>query len=149
MNDRQELFAREYVVDHNGAAAARRAGYSPVRAKQTAASLLKRPDVSQLIAKLDEEKRDELGITARWWIDQAKAGLEKAYQGAPKTNYKGQPVIVDDVMVMQWDGSTYAKLLELIGKAAGLFVDRAEAEVHGEMVFTLKLDRDLTADDDD
>lgn len=149
MNDRMERFAREYVVDHNAAAAARRAGYAQRSAKQTGARLLNQPDVAQLIDKLDAEKRDELGITAQWWIGKAKAGLEKAFEGAPKTNYKGIPVIVDGVQVMQWDGSTYAKLLDLIGKAAGLFNDRTEVEHTGELVFRLNLDRDLADEADD
>ena len=45
MNSRQRAFAREYAVDHTGAAAAVRAGYSSVRAKQTERDLLARPDV--------------------------------------------------------------------------------------------------------
>lgn len=148
MNPKQERFAHEYVVDHNAAAAARRAGYSSNRAKQTGSRLLTLPDVAQLIEKLDAEKRDELGITAQWWIEQAKAGLDKAFRGAPKTNYKGIPVVVDGEQVMQWDAMAYGKLLELIGKAAGLFVDRAEVETTGEVVYTLRLDRDLGDGDD-
>lgn len=149
MNPKQERFAHEYVIDQNGSAAAIRAGYSKTRAKRTAYDLLNKPDVAQLVAELQAEKRDELGITAAWWIDQAKNGLEKAFRGAPKTNYKGIPVIVDGAQVMQWDAMAYAKLLELIGKAAGLFVDRAEVETSGEVVYTIRLDRDLAFEADD
>lgn len=150
MNDRQKRFAHEYVVDHNGAAAARRAGYSPKRAKQTAASLLKRPDVTQLIEQLDAEKRDELGVTARWWIEQAKLGLEMCQTGAPKTNRNGELVRgPDGEIIREWPAMAHAKHLELIGKAAGLFVERSEVETTGEVVYTLRLDRDLAVEDDD
>ena len=53
MNSRQRAFAREYAMDHNGAAAAVRAGYASVRAKQTARDLLLQPDVADDVAQLD------------------------------------------------------------------------------------------------
>lgn len=56
MNTKQKLFVAEYVVDHNGAAAAVRAGYSPARGKETGYRLLQIPAVSQAIAKLDTER---------------------------------------------------------------------------------------------
>jgi hypothetical protein len=40
MTPRQERFVAEYCIDRNGAAAARRAGFSPRAARQTASRLL-------------------------------------------------------------------------------------------------------------
>jgi hypothetical protein len=45
-----QRFIDEYLIDGNGAAAARRAGYAPAGAKQRACVLLKRPDVQAAIA---------------------------------------------------------------------------------------------------
>lgn len=43
-------FVVEYLIDSDGAAAARRAGFSDRRAKQTAHELLKRPDIQAAIS---------------------------------------------------------------------------------------------------
>jgi phage terminase small subunit len=45
LTPKQEAFVREYLVDLNGAAAARRAGYSQNSAKQIASENLTKPDV--------------------------------------------------------------------------------------------------------
>ncbi len=53
-----ELFCREYAAGVNGAEAARRAGYAPDSARQTAYELLERPDVVRRIAELEAEAID-------------------------------------------------------------------------------------------
>lgn len=60
---RQSAFCDEYIVDHNGAAAARRAGYSEAAAKETAYQLLKRPAIRERIAELEAERAERLGFT--------------------------------------------------------------------------------------
>ena len=62
LTQKQERFAHEYVVDHNAAAAARRAGYSPHTARQIGSRNLQHPGVQQLIAKLTASKFAELGL---------------------------------------------------------------------------------------
>jgi phage terminase small subunit len=49
LTPKQEAFVREYLVDLNGAAAARRAGYSENSAKQIASENLTKPDVMMAI----------------------------------------------------------------------------------------------------
>ncbi len=80
VNAKQRRFAEEYVVDHNGTAAAIRAGYGKPRARKTASELLHRPDVAQLVTELDAEVTAALGIdaekvTALMW-EYAQGGLE-------------------------------------------------------------------------
>lgn len=48
--DKQARFVAEYLVDLNGAAAARRAGYSDVRPDQQAYELLRKPEIAAAIA---------------------------------------------------------------------------------------------------
>lgn len=48
---RRKRFAREYLKDLNGTAAAKRAGYSPRTAKQQASALLTKPDVQAVVAQ--------------------------------------------------------------------------------------------------
>ena len=66
MNNRQKMFAREYLVDYNGKAAAIRAGYQEANAEATARKLLSDPDVIKFITQQTRlrEKRLELSADA-------------------------------------------------------------------------------------
>lgn len=55
MSAKRSLFPREYVIDRNAAAAARRCGYSIRRANQTGSELLNDPDIQEQIAALEAE----------------------------------------------------------------------------------------------
>jgi phage terminase small subunit len=52
LSDRHERFCQEYVIDGNGAAAARRAGYAAIRSRVTAVELLRRPAVQARVREL-------------------------------------------------------------------------------------------------
>ncbi len=62
LNRKQELFCEEYLIDLNGAAAARRAGYSEKSATDTAYELMQREDIQQHIEFLMEKRRQKIGI---------------------------------------------------------------------------------------
>jgi len=64
MNDRHRAFAREYLVDLNGTAAATRAGYKPSAAKHIASRLLKDPEIAALVAQGKERRAEKKRITA-------------------------------------------------------------------------------------
>jgi phage terminase small subunit len=49
---REQLFAREYLLDLNGTRAAIAVGYSPKRAAQAASRMLRRVKVRALLAQL-------------------------------------------------------------------------------------------------
>ena len=61
---KQEAFCREYMVDRNAAAAARRAGYSPGRANVSGAELLRKATVLARVRQLQQERFDALGDVA-------------------------------------------------------------------------------------
>lgn len=104
LNKKQEIFARQYVIDHNATQAAIRAGYSKTSAYSQGHDLLKHPEVSALIAKLEANLASEMGITAH-------------------TVLQGIFDIADDS-----DSPTAARLKawELLGKHLGLLVERVE-----------------------
>lgn len=62
LTPKQETFCQEYLVDLNGAAAARRAGYSEKTAHEQAAQLLAKLNISE---RIEELKRDRAGKVAR------------------------------------------------------------------------------------
>lgn len=150
MNRRQELFVAEYLVTRNAREAAEKAGYSPRRAKQTGSELLRKPHIAQAIATADAERRERLGVDGDWIVDRLVAVHEKAFDGAPKVDREGNPIVVDGAPIIEWSPSGATKPLELLMKQLGLASpERHDVTVSGEVVYTLTLDRELPEIEDD
>ena len=80
MTPKQLLFAEHYALDHNGAAAAVRAGYARRSARQIASELLAKPDVEREVAKFEEEASRPLQITKELVIVEPQEAIELARQ---------------------------------------------------------------------
>ena len=61
---RQQIFAREYVIDMNGTRAAIAAGYAEKAAAQASSQLLRNTKVSKLIDELQSKRASKLEIKA-------------------------------------------------------------------------------------
>ncbi len=149
MNARQKRFAEEYAIDHVGAQAAIRAGYSARTAKQTASRMMKNVAVKQLVAKLDAEKRDELGIERTAVLEHVGELLAAARVLQPKI-WKGRPVLYTDpetgeerVAVEFVAAALAGRLAELQVRLAGLLEAKSSVAVFGEVVYRLDLGRNL------
>lgn len=81
--DRRLVFAREYVIDHNGLQAAIRAGYSPKSAKVTASRLLTDANVMKLVQELDEKANESAFLRA----EDVKRSLAQALLFDPRKLY--------------------------------------------------------------
>lgn len=64
LNDKQEMFCREYPIDLNATQAAIRAGYSEKTANRTASENLSKPDIQLRISELLKKRSDRLQIDA-------------------------------------------------------------------------------------
>lgn len=104
--DRWRVFAKEYLVDLNGAQAARRAGYSPRAAKQKANVLLKDPRVIELVSRGMAERAERTEINA----DLVLKGIQRIALMAESSQ--------------EWPAAL--KALELLGKHLKLFTDKVE-----------------------
>ncbi|PUB87059.1 MAG: terminase small subunit [gamma proteobacterium symbiont of Ctena orbiculata] len=60
LNQKQQRFCREYVIDFNGTRAAIAAGYSKKSARQTAHENLTKPDIQKALVELISERNDRL-----------------------------------------------------------------------------------------
>jgi len=63
LNQRHRLFCHEYIIDWNGARAAREAGYKPDNANITASKLLTNPNIKEYIEIIKEDVAKEVGIS--------------------------------------------------------------------------------------
>jgi len=63
LNDRQQRFIAEYVIDLNATAAYIRAGYSPNGASQSAHDLLANPEIAQAVQAAQTAHLAQAGIT--------------------------------------------------------------------------------------
>ncbi len=78
LTPKQARFAEEYVVDHNGAAAAVRAGYSARSAKQIANELLTKHDLQAAVAAQEALVAAELGMTRQRVISEILKAIDLA-----------------------------------------------------------------------
>ena len=106
MTERQKRFVEEYLVDLNGTAAARRAGYGYKNAGGRACELLRRPDVAQAVADAMEARAKRTQIRQ----DEVLAEL-KAIAFSEASDCNGAALKVAGKL----------RALELLGKHLGLF----------------------------
>lgn len=63
LTKKQELFCQEYMIDSNGGAAARRAGYKKKNAYQQATENLRKPLIKARLLELGKDTAEKLQIT--------------------------------------------------------------------------------------
>lgn len=66
LNDKQEMFCREYLVDLNATQAAIRAGYSEKTAQEQSSRLLSNVMVQSRIAELKADRNEQVGVDAAY-----------------------------------------------------------------------------------
>ena len=103
LSPKRAAFVREYLIDLNAAAAARRAGYSPKTADRTGYDLLRNPEIAAAVQKAQEERAQATGISAQMVLD----GLRGIAEG-------------------EASDSARVRAYELLGKHLGMFVERTE-----------------------
>lgn len=83
LNEKQQRFVEEYLIDPNATQAAIRAGYSAATAKQQGARLLSHVDVNALIRAGQSERSAAVKIDAQWVLDrlaqEAVADISELY----------------------------------------------------------------------
>jgi phage terminase small subunit len=119
---KQARFVQEYLVDCNGAAAARRAGYSGHRADRQAQDNLRKPAVAAAIAGAQAERAERLRLTADWVLERLRE--EATWQGEGSS------------------AMARVRALELLGRHFNLFARRVEMSGPGDK--PIKIARELS-----
>ena len=112
MTKRQKRFCEEYLIDHDGTAAALRAGYKPGNAADTSRRLLKEEAIRARLRELSAGRQKKDAVMAQ---EEVLAGLSAIARGEKE----GAKI------------SEISKALELMGRYYGTFSEKKERESGG------------------
>lgn len=134
---RQERFCLEYIKTDNRSEAYRRAyncqNTKPKNINQSASMLLRNPNVLRRINELKAELAAKTTLSRAWVLqhlmDHAQVCLGKRRVKISKASKDGD---VHEVEITALDQSAANRALELLGKEAGMFVDRREVGGPGD-----------------
>lgn len=76
---KQDAFVREYLIDLNATAAAKRAGYSAKTAASVGSENLTKPEIIEAVAEAQAERAEKCGIDAAWVLKEAKRTYEACH----------------------------------------------------------------------
>ena len=153
LTERQKAFCREFLVDYNGTAAAKRAGYAARGAHVEASRLLRNAKVAARLAELRAERSARTGITADQVLEElavvafsdvthyevgddgrvvltgeaaqsATRALSSVKRKTKQFMQKGELVTEHDFEIRLWNKP---RALEMMGRHLGLFKEDAPA----------------------
>lgn len=151
LNNRQQRFVEEYMVDFNATQAAIRAGYAVKTARQQGSANLSKPDISRAIEKRRAELSRRTGISAeRVLVELGKIAFAKAPDIINDEDGRLRPGLseadsacVQSIRVRQLpDGGVERevrlydkqKALDSLGKYTGVVVDRKDITTNGKAI---------------
>ncbi|MCC2250069.1 terminase small subunit [Virgibacillus sp. AGTR] len=118
---KQELFCQEYIIDLNATQAAIRAGYSEKTARQTAARLLTKANISARVKELKDKRAEKLELDAYWVLKRLKEISDRSMQQEPVMQWDPNLGEMVETGEYQFDSNGANKATELIGKHIGMF----------------------------
>ncbi len=113
LTPKQQRFVDEYLIDLNGAAAARRAGYSERTARQVAAENLTKPVIMAAITEAQQKLSQRTELTQDWVLTQLRTEARESGEGSSH--------------------GARVRALELLGKHLGMFPTKIEVESKGTL----------------
>ncbi len=146
LNEQQERFCQEYIIDLNATQAAIRSGYSEKSAKSIGHENLTKPHLRARITELAKERNAAVGLSAEFVLEGVIKNIRRCEQSEPVYDKRGEPVLVegpDGVMspVYKYDANAALKGYELLGKHLKLFTEKVE---HSGSIETMS-DEELNA----
>lgn len=142
LNDKQERFCQEYIIDLKIGEAAIRAGYSEKTAYSIGSRLLKNVKIASRIEELQKKVTDKLELTQEWVLEHLKEVVAKSMQEkeVEKWDYEEKQLIGTGEYVFDSRGANQA--LQLIGKHLGMFTEKLEIKDTTDYASKLKAARE-------
>ena len=125
LNEKQQRFADEYLIDLNATRAAIRAGYSEKTAAAQAARLLKNVNVSAYIKEKMADQREDTIASA----DEVMRYLTSVIRGQSRSHVLARNDLgAEYVIEKPPDEKERLKAAELMGKRHQLFTDKVKVD---------------------
>jgi phage terminase small subunit len=142
LNDKQERFCQEYVIDLNATQAAIRAGYSKKTAYSLGQRLLKKVEIIARVEELKKEIADKNKLSAEWVIEELKKVHQRCMQAEPvmKWDYEKKQMVETGEYTFDSKGANRA--LELMGKHISMFTEKLEVKDTTDYASKLKAARE-------
>ena len=105
------MFCREYLIDLNATQAAIRAGYSEKTAYSIGNENLNKPEISERIQELNQERVARVEIDADWVLKASKDLYDKCMEAEPVLDSNGA-----SLGFAKFHPTGAAKAIELVGK---------------------------------
>lgn len=139
MTAKQQRFCDEYLIDLNATQAAIRAGYSEKTARVIAAENLSKPNIKEYIEnRMAEKEKDRIADQ-----DEVLKYLTSVMRGESQSEVivvEGMGMGKSSARAMQKapDEKERLRAAELLGKRYGLYTEKIDADVDGELNITIK-----------
>lgn len=137
LNPKQRRFAQEYLVDCNGTAAAKRAGYSVKTANEQSVRLLANISIQHEIQIGQKKLLKRTELNAEWVLNRFKEISDRCMQKVPVMVYdpesKSMKQEIDEETgegVWTFQASGANKATEQIGKQLGVYIEKQEIDAH-------------------
>lgn len=116
LNDKQQAFVREYLIDRNATQAAIRAGYSEKTAQEQSSRLLSNVIIRAEIDAANQKAEERTEITFDYVLNNFKTIAERCMQREPVYGSDGKPT-----GEWRFDAAGANRATELMGKLLGHF----------------------------
>lgn len=147
LTPRQARFVEEYLIDFNGAAAARRAGYKTERL--AAHKLLRKPAVAKAVSEGRARIAEKTELSAEFVRSFWKKAIEVCAQEVPMIGADGAPVTTKagDAAYKFQDAPTLRNLLADVAKSLALFDPQENSKKEDSGTGVMRVDGIAEKDD--
>ena len=139
LNEKQERFCLEYIIDLNATKAALRAGYSERTAYSIGSNLLKKVEIKSRISYMQANVAESLGITAAGVLRDLEIIKKRSMQAEPVRMWNPESRKMEETGEYKFDSQGANKAAELQGKHLSMFTDKQQIDIQGDATIKVNL----------